>query len=32
MDVTIWTYIGVFASAYWLVFKLVPWIEGEGKR
>ena len=31
MEVTIWTYIGIFAAAYWFVFKLIPWIEGENK-
>lgn len=29
MEVTVWTYIGIIASAYWFVFKLIPWIEGD---
>lgn len=29
MEVTFWAYIGIFAAAYWFVFKLLPWIDGE---
>ena len=29
MTITAFTYIGIFASAYWLIFKFIPWLEGE---
>lgn len=29
MEVTFFTYVGVFAVSYWFVFKLIPWVEGE---
>ena len=32
MAVTIFTYIGVFVTAYWLVYKFLPWIDGSDKR
>ena len=29
MEVTVWTYMGIIASAYWFVFKFIPWVEGD---
>ena len=29
MQVTIWTYIGIFSASYWFVFKLLPFVEGQ---
>lgn len=31
MEVTIFTYIGVCTVAYWFVFGILPWLEGEKK-
>ena len=32
MEVTIFTYIGVFVTVYWFVYKFLPWIDGSDKR
>lgn len=29
MQVTVWTYIGIFSAAYWFVFWVLPVIDGE---
>ena len=31
MEITAFTFIGVFTVAYLLVFKLLPWLEGESR-
>ena len=30
--ITIFTYIGVFATVYWFVYKFLPWIDGIDNR
>lgn len=32
MAVTIFTYIGVFVTAYWFVYKFLPLIDGSDNR
>ena len=32
MEITIFTYIGVFATVYWFVYKFLPWIDGIDNR
>lgn len=29
MEITIFTYIGVFVTVHWFVFRFLPLIEGE---